>query len=119
MNTFGTTIISGLTLALISGTAYLAIKHYDVYDEIFGKMLVVIFGLYLSIYAYFFGYDSGFDEVSNFIASQNQNIIIPEPKYPIDYSLWLFLSFIAIQIYVFLLDYLGKKIKEKQSQNNK
>lgn len=119
MSPLVTTIVSGLILAILTGIAALAIKHHDVFDDIFYKIMIVIYFALGCSAAFFIGYDVGFDELSKFITTKHPTISVPKQHYPENYYAWATIFFVAIIAYIFFLDYLGKKIKEKQSQNTK
>jgi len=119
MNSLIFSFASSIILALLSGAAYLAIKHYDVYDEIFSKILIFVFILFLTSAAFLFGYDFGFSELSEFITEQHKNISLPKQKLRASLFGFIILAFFAIQAYLYLLDFIGKKIKQSNENQSK
>lgn len=119
MNSLINTTISGLILASLSGLAFLALQHYDVFNDLFFKLIGAIFVVYLTASSLLLGYRYGFLSLQELIAKQTPNISIPEPEYSSSIFAYLMIGFIILQAYLYLLDYLGAKIKkskEKQDQ---
>jgi ABC-type microcin C transport system permease subunit YejE len=120
MNTLILSFASSIIIALLSGAAYLAIKHYNVYDEIFTKILTFLHFLFFTSIAFISGYDFGLLELSKFIAEQHENISLPKKELSDFLYIFIIAAFIVINVYLFLLDFIGKKIKqsnENQSEN--
>jgi len=112
-------IISGLIIAILTGSTIFAIKYHDVFDEISTKIMTILFFIFACLSGFLLGYDAGLKELSTFIAKQHSSIYIPEPKYHTSYYYWLFSIYIVTQTYLFAIDYLGRKIKENKNQKQK
>ena len=62
-----TAIISGLVLSLVSGIAFLSIKHYDVYSKIFLYICGFVFYLFTINVFYWQGYNSAITNITKYL----------------------------------------------------
>ena len=122
MSVMLSTFIVGVLLATISGLAILAIKHHDVYEDIFNKILFCVFVAFLLISAVSVGYEYGVYTTKKAIENIPSNFVSPKEEMFRNIRWYSISIFLLSQIYLYLLSYLGRKIKhsqEKQNQNKK
>ena len=124
MNTLISPIFSWLIIAIITGLAILATTHYAVFKDIFNWLLVIVFIVFVALFSFLSGYLYGFSDLKEFIVSGYQAIEIPLPRYSEVIYLYLAIGALLLGLYIYflyiyLLDYLGKKIELAKKNSTK
>jgi len=63
---FFANICSASIIALFSSVTYLSVKHYKIYNDLFGKFMVVIVLIYLCVFSYLTGYSVCLKKIQDF-----------------------------------------------------
>mgnify|MGYP001562658962 CR=1 FL=1 len=112
-------LVTGLLISALSGLAYLAVKHHDVYHNVANKLFYVFLVACSIIYSWYSGFNMGIDSsISSIKNTEIQELLLKLKFNELLPAVW-FLVFIALSIYLFVLDYLGLIIKQKTNQKTK
>ncbi len=106
------TLLAPLILAAISGLAYLAVKHPNIYEKLFGKVYAISAMAFLGMMVWTGAVSTGFSAVQSFIPTEKQ-VAAKAAADAITLPLhWVLLTQLATMALLFFLSWLARQVAQ-------
>ena len=112
------TIVTSLAVTAISGLAFLAVKHHVVYEQLFGKLYLLLCVICFSLSAWSSAVSLASTTLLTFVSPEKLASAKAAIE-PISINMgWVLVSQVLGMVYLFFLSWLGRQIKEDADAKN-